>query len=107
MDRVFRSNKDCTLRVKYRYRTRTGPVESIPSLKESVRVEASKDVPVSNVSINVGSEDFVTEVALDIDQKNFTDEDEDKVKGAVGRALIAGGTERLNFESYEYTVVSR
>lgn len=106
-DRVFQSSGNCKLRVKYRYRTKTGPVESKQSLKQSVMNEASEDVPVSNVGIVVGSEDFVTEVGLDIDKTPFTDEDEDAVKAAVGRALLAAGTEKLNFESYEYSVVSR
>lgn len=107
LGRVFGSSGKAKLRVKYRYRTKTGPVESIPSLKKSVRMEASEEVPVSNISITVGSEDFVTEVAMDIDQKTFTDDEEDKLQAAVGRALLDADTESLNFESYEYTVVSR
>jgi len=117
MDRPFASSRPfgpfvkqkggiAKIRVRYFYRTNQGPTETIESLERSVMNQVD-EVPISNVNVMVGSEDFVMSVAADIDKKTFDSEQEDKVQMAIGRALIEGGVENISNDGYEYTAVTR
>lgn len=106
-DNVSQPSGVAKIRAKFLYTTRTGATEVKQSLEQSVEKRVSEVVPVSNVTVNTGSEDFMMEVAMDIDKKPLTDTDESQIQRAVGRALIAGGVQNANADGYEYMPVMR
>lgn len=96
----------CMLRFKARFDTRELPNESIPSLEQSILQQASEVVSVDNVNVITGEGRYI-EAGMDILPRQLSDDDEDQLLKAIGRAIIDGGAVDPDVEMYQWSVVSR
>lgn len=94
------------LRFKARFDTKQLPTESTPSLEQSIFRETNEVVTVDNINIVTGEGRYI-EVGMDILPRQLSDDDEDQLLKAIGRAIIDGGAVDPDVEIYQWSVVSR
>lgn len=111
---IFRlSDGQCVLRFSAIYNAESKPVESRQSLIQSITNGSLDAVQrVSNVSLIVNRLDdrpeaVDIEVGVDLPVNEITDEQEDQLVKAFGRALMNGGVQNPVLDTYSYSVVSR
>lgn len=96
----------CMLRFKARFDTKQLPTETMPSLEQSIIREVSEVVSVDNLNVITGEGRYI-EVGMDILPRQLSDDDEDQLLKAIGRAIIDGGAVDPDVEMYQWSVVSR